>query len=272
MQASPVANPWWKEPDSVESVSFPAVLEFCQTESLADVRCRRAGVVRGALAEDWLGWNGRVAMLSTGSTLSFFPSAHEGHNAFSRERHRAEVATIQPSLGFWAWITSAKHSPWQLRGLIVVEPADLAHLLGSSVQQAADDSIIKITQTSLWAGAGGTRTPLHVDKVHALIYQIEGSKRFFLSSRQDVEAAVFNGTLPEAVRDDGGTDAFCLDGSLDEVHGLSEASPPRAKGSFVTLCRGDCLILPAGLFHDVESAPGAPASLSLTIRFELGVA
>lgn len=262
-------QPWWGEPTRIESLSLPVLHQFCLTTSLQDLMRRSAAVLRGALGDEWLGWGGRVAAMSSSSTLSFFPSVHEGQNAFSRHRHQSEVATIQPSLGYWAWLTQATAAPWQLRGLVTIEPQDLGELLGPALQQALDEGEVAITQTSLWAGAGGSRTPLHVDRVHALIFQVEGTKRFFLSPREDVEAAVEEGTLPKAVRDDGGTDAFCVDGSLDEVHGLMEASPPRAKGSLVTLQRGDCLILPSGLFHDVESA-SAPASLSLTIRFELG--
>merc|ERR1712216_151464 len=144
-------------------------------------------------------------------------------------------------------------------GAMDVGASDLAAILGPSLKDAMAGGVIEITQTLLWSGAGGTRTPLHVDRNHALVFQVEGTKRFFLSSRADVEDAAFNGTLPEAVRDEGGTDAFCIDGSLDDVHGLLEPSPECVTGSLVTLHRGDCLILPAGLFHDVECSPGAPA-------------
>lgn len=137
---------------------------------------------------------------------------------------------------------------------------------------------IKLLSTSLWAGNACTRTPLHVDRVHALVLQLAGTKRFFLASERDVRAAAHAGRLPRAVAETGNTQDFVADasaahGDLDAVHGLHvDADEPTAVrttvGEHVTLAPGDMLVLPSGLYHDVQcGAEGV--GLSLTVRFEL---
>merc|ERR1712224_11735 len=72
--------------------------------------------------------------------------------------------------------------------------------------------------------------------------------------------------LPKDVLN-GGSESHCRDGSLEDVFGLHEAGPTSARGVLAVLNEGDCLVLPAGLYHDVESSDGP--SMSLTIRFEI---
>ena len=79
------------------------------------------------------------------------------------------------------------------------------------------------------------------------------SKRFFLVAEKDVEDAVAKGKLPSAVLE-GGSESHCQDGSLEDVFGLHEAEPTSARGELAVLNEGDCLVLPAGLYHDVESS------------------
>ena len=93
-----------------------------------------------------------------------------------------------------------------------------------------------------------------------------GRKRFFLVAEKDVEDAVAKGKLPSAVLE-GGSESHCQEGSLEDVFGLHEAEPTSARGELAVLDEGDCLVLPAGLYHDVESSDGP--SMSLTIRFEI---
>eukprot|EP00933_Yihiella_yeosuensis_P064072 TRINITY_DN6740_c0_g2_i1.p2 TRINITY_DN6740_c0_g2~~TRINITY_DN6740_c0_g2_i1.p2 ORF type:complete len:132 (-),score=19.95 TRINITY_DN6740_c0_g2_i1:542-937(-) len=105
-----------------------------------------------------------------------------------------------------------------MRGELELSSAQLQELIGPGLADACQKKIFRVTQTSVWAGKGGSRTPLHSDSVHALIFQIHGSKRFFLSSGVDVDDALRNGLLPEALRSEhmaaSRTDAFCVDGSL----------------------------------------------------------
>jgi len=81
---------------------------------------------------------------------------------------------------------------WQMRGGLKLSPHELASLLGPSFSTAAqllnnsqyhrgsgtntsisaDCSRVRVENASVWAGAGGTRTPLHVDMVHALVFQV----------------------------------------------------------------------------------------------------
>ena len=126
-----------------------------------------------------------------------------------------------------------------------------------------------MSSTSLWAGAGGSRTPLHKDDVSAVIFQAVGSKRFFLASRGAVADAVEGGTLPRAVLENGNTEDHCVDGCIDAVFGLDANEPPVVRGELAVLREGDCLVLPAGLYHDVECDANSPASMSLTVRFDL---
>ena len=51
------------------------------------------------------------------------------------------------------------------------------------------------------------------------------------------------------------------------MFGINKAEPTSARGELAVLNEGDCLVLPAGLYHDVESSDGP--SMSLTIRFEI---
>lgn len=262
---------WWEDAEVVDGLDLALVRRLCGTPSLAAVRNRSGAVLRQALPTCWQGWEGKLAVLSTQSGFSMFPAVGEDQNTFSRTRHGVHQASVQPSVAFWKWL-AAGNQAWQMRGEVKLEHEDLVQLLGSELAEAmAAGNDLQLKSASIWAGAGGTRTPLHVDKVHALVFQAQGTKRFFLSSRAAVEEAVFAGTLPEAVRDSGDTDAFCVDGTLDEVHGLQEPAPPRARGTVATLHAGDCLVLPAGLFHDVECAAGDPASMSLTVRFDVPI-
>ena len=93
-----------------------------------------------------------------------------------------------------------------------------------------------------------------------------GRKRFFLVAERDVEDAVAKGKLPSAVLE-GGSESHCQEGSLEDVFGINKAEPTSARGELAVLNEGDCLVLPAGLYHDVESSDGP--SMSLTIRFEI---
>jgi len=202
--------------------------------------------------------------------LSLFTAGHDSQNTFSRGLHRNLRSLVQPSPALWQHLASSKQA-WAMRGELELDPADLADLFGGSSADIRKALVEGRASVSMFSGAGGTRTPLHVDNIHALIYQIEGTKRLFLSSRPDIADAVDRGTLPEEVLHDGSTDVFCVDGSLEEVHGLCQSKPPRAHGAFVELHPGDCLILPEGLYHDVEAAADAPASLSLTVRFDFAI-
>jgi len=103
--------------------------------------------------------------------------------------------------------------------------------------------------------------------VHALVFQCVGRKRFFLASRDAVKDAVSRQRLPLSVLEKGNTEDHCVDGSLEEVFGLDDAAPRLVKGELAALEPGDCLVLPAGLYHDVAS-DGGP-SMSLTVRFEV---
>lgn len=79
-------------------------------------------------------------------------------------------------------------------------------------------------------------------------------------------------TLPASVLDDGNTEDHCVDGALDDVFGLAGDAPSCVAGELAVLDEGDCLVLPAGLYHDVECDPAAGPSVSLTIRFEFPAA
>lgn len=253
--------------EELDILTVEVLSRFCGS-SLDAIRNRRCAVLRNALDASWLGWSGRLAEVTTRSSLSFFPATQDGQTAFSRCRHASVAAKTTPSVAFWRWL-AATPQPWQMRGLMQLSAAERAEIVGVAISKAIQKGVVKVTQESLWAGAGGTRTPLHVDRPHAIIFQVEGTKRFFVSSRARVEEAVQAGRLPEAVKTDGTTECFCVDGSQDDIYGPPDGPAKLLEGSVVELHAGDCLLLPGGLFHDVQCATEAPASMSLTIRFEL---
>lgn len=212
-------------------------------------------ISRNALQGDALGWQGSIAAASTRDIMTFYPGADNDQTAFSRQRHHASCAAIKPSLAFYSWLAAHQGLAWQLRGNIT---ANLPFL---------DRLGLRVTSTSLWGGAGGSRTPLHVDSVHALILELAGTKRLFLSSSDAVAEAVDAGRLPRAALDDGATESYCVDGTLASVYGLDDDVPKCVAGQLIVLNPGDVLVLPAGVYHDVEC--DASPALSLSIRFEL---
>ena len=221
----------------------------------------RGAVARQALPAAARTWSGAVARAATRKILTFYPSTGAGMTAFSRQKCHETRAAIKPSLPFFEWLAASSSEGWQLRGDLDLGAEELSAILGDALRKR-----LKVTSTSLWSGSGGSRTPLHRDDVHALVFQCVGRKRFFLASEQDVAAAVAGNTLPKEVLD-GGSEAHCRDGSLEDVFGLRGAAPSTTQGELAVLDAGDCLVLPAGLYHDVESSDGP--SMSLTVRFEL---
>ena len=221
----------------------------------------RGAVARQALPATARTWTGAVARAATRKILTFYPATSDQMTAFSRQKCHETRAAIKPSLPFLDWLASSSSPGWQLRGDLDLGDEELGAILGETLQKR-----LRVTSTSLWSGSGGSRTPLHRDDVSALVFQCVGRKRFFLVAEKDVEEAVAKGKLPSAVLE-GGSESHCQDGSLEDVFGLHEAEPTSARGELAVLDEGDCLVLPAGLYHDVESSDGP--SMSLTIRFEI---
>lgn len=217
----------------------------------------RALVVRGALDPSHRGWRGTLVEASTNSIMTFYPCTRQGA-AFSRQKCHGDRVAIKPSVAFYEWLASIGGPAWQLRGDIRLEHQRLA-----SITKGRQ---LRVLSTSLWGGAGGSRTPLHADNIHALIFQVAGSKRFFLSTRAEIANAVGEGRLPGNVLDCGETEDYCVDGSQDTIYGLREQLPTGPTGHLAELLPGDALLLPAGLYHDVE-CDACPA-LSLTLRFD----
>ena len=221
----------------------------------------RGAVARQALPATARTWTGAVARAATRKILTFYPSTSDSMTAFSRQKCHETRAAVKPSLPFLDWLASSSSPGWQLRGDLDLGDEELGAILGEELRRK-----LRVTSTSLWSGSGGSRTPLHRDDVSAIIFQCVGRKRFFLVAEKDVEDAVAKGKLPSGVLE-GGSESHCQDGSLEDVFGLHEAEPTSARGELAVLNEGDCLILPAGLYHDVESSDGP--SMSLTVRFEI---
>ena len=230
--------------------------------------------------------------------MTFLPASESHATVFSDTAHRHEAALVRPSLAFWHWLTSSNASKgWQLRGGLGLQLSELAPLIGPELAHAVAAGSVQLDTTSIWSGAGGTRTPLHVDMVHALVFQVAGTKRWLLAPEAAVEAACDAGDVPEAVLTNGETHDFLVEGSLKDLYGVDDsegedaedssagqgehvteqgvacvkwqarATSKTVRGRVVTLREGDCLLVPAGLYHDVQSDT-LPA-LSLTVRFSL---
>ena len=208
--------------------------------------------------------------MSTRSMMTFYPSTPEHSSTFSDKLLGAQAAVVRPSVPFWQWLVADSARTWQMRGGIKLSALELALLTGPRFSAAICEGKVRYKASSIWAGAGQTRTPLHVDWVHAVIYQIAGTKEVFLAEEAAVVDAVARGSLPEGVLTEGNTDNSAhLTGTLAEVYGLDAdgRSTRVVEGRAVVLRPGDCLLLPAGLYHDVQCSE-RPA-LSLTIRFDV---
>lgn len=271
-------NAWWRESVSIMSPGKVPWRELCERvhrdesvsaskEGSPILTFADAVVSRSVLGHEWLGWTGKLLSLSCKSLLTFYPSSTAHRTVYSDGCHKCETAVMRPSTALWSWLGSNLQSePWQLRGSVKLDALTVAQLLGPEVCQALSEKEIIYDSASLWAGAKGTRTPLHVDNIDGLVLQIAGTNRFFLAQESAVEEAVDHARLPEAVLTHGRTDDFLQEGTIDSVFGLQQSSPKLCDGEVATLTPGDCLLLPAGLYHDVQSDTQGP-SVSLTIRF-----
>eukprot|EP00930_Biecheleria_cincta_P010711 TRINITY_DN112984_c0_g1_i1.p1 TRINITY_DN112984_c0_g1~~TRINITY_DN112984_c0_g1_i1.p1 ORF type:complete len:269 (+),score=49.30 TRINITY_DN112984_c0_g1_i1:30-836(+) len=265
--AAATSSRWWQEVEELPCLTLEDLRRLCG--AFADPQHRRAAVVRGILSSEWTGWMGRLCKLDPdGRRFSLYHAAHQWQNAFSRTVHTATHVRS----GFNLWMTCKgiidRGRSFQLRAYTDLAQQDLLELLGPELGEALREGTFALQSATIWSGSPASRTPLHKDHVPGLIFQAVGTKRFFLCSQAEIDEAVACGLLPEAVRDDGSTECFCVDGLLDSVYGIDAATPTRSHGTLAVLSAGDCLILPQGLYHDVECAIDGPA-LSLTLRFEL---
>ena len=286
-------------------------------------RAESALVVRDVVLDK--GWQSSILTATCREPMTFYTSTRDRHAAFADKLHRKEAAIVKPSPAFWSWLTDNdilfEKKTWQLRGTLKLKPQEIAKLLGSALSSAIASGEVEFHSASAWAGAGNTRTPLHVDMVHALIFQIAGMKEFFLASETAIEEATANGfggseRLPAAVLNEGNTHNYLQEGSLADIYGVEDDADshwifeeddenktvPRmhpqnegvleneraanrtclrrrlrrkrpnlssrtVRGEVVTLFPGDALLLPAGVYHDVQST--AHPALSITVRFAL---
>lgn len=97
--------------------------------------------------------------------------------------------------------------------------------------------------------------------VHALIIQVCGRKQWYLSTEANVERLVRESCIPKSVVEEGNTHNFAVEGKQSEVFKSFDGFQS------VLLEEGDAMLLPAGLYHDVEAQ--TTGALSITIRFEL---
>lgn len=293
------------------------------------------------------GWNSAILSATCRLPMTFYPSTPEHRSVFSDKLHRHEAAIVKPSQAFWSWLTREKgdgcgssmtKDTWQLRGTLKFNARELAELLGPGMSTAIVAGEVEYCDASVWAGAGGTRTPLHVDMVHALVFQVAGTKQFLLASESAVEKAAERalsesftdkdtvsdavGALPYEVLSEGNTHNFLREGSLAGLYGVDEEAdslwvfegddghcevasyqqprhcqkkidlecnfsdarpatnrkkrvrrkkPNRSRrlvsGQVATLFPGDVMLLPAGVYHDVQST--AQPAISITIRFSM---
>jgi hypothetical protein len=196
--------------------------------------------------------------------MTFYPTSPAHETVFSHGRYGDEATLMFPTDAFWHWLV-ASGMRWQMRGELKLADETAADFMGGEAGAALAAEDLSFDSASVWAGAGGTRTPMHVDWVHGIVFQIAGTKRLFLTTQGEVADAVEAGKLPAEVLDSGNTEDFCREGSLDDVHGLNRPEPAFVGGEVATLRAGDCLLLPAGLYHDVQSEEGA--AFSITVRF-----
>lgn len=105
-------------------------------------------------------------------------------------------------------------------------------------------------QRNVWMGTGGTRTPLHYDSYDNLMVQIVGYKyiRVYDTSETD-NLYVIHGGQRNDVSAQGNMSAVNCELEDFEEHPLAR----NAKYQEVILGPGDCLFLPARMWHYVRS-------------------
>lgn len=163
-------------------------------------------ISRACLRAEYRGWHGLLAAASTREIMTFYPS-YDDEVAFSRSMCHGHRAGVKPSLAFYRWLASTEGPAWQLRGSINLDK-ELQKILGDIPHR------MQVTSTSLWGGSGDSRTPLHVDSVHAMILQVAGKKQFFMCSRNEVASAVEAEKLPRQVLEYGATENYCVSFSV----------------------------------------------------------
>lgn len=188
---------WWKHTSETNAGRLPSRQEV--TSSFVN---SLPLITRACLLAEYRGWHGLVAAASTREIMTFYPS-YDDEIAFSRTMCHGNRAGVKPSLAFYQWLTSTEGPAWQLRGTVNLDK-ELQKILGDIRHS------MQVTSTSLWGGSGDSRTPLHVDNVHAMILQVAGKKQFFMCSRSAVASAVEAERLPRQVLEYGVTENYCV--------------------------------------------------------------
>lgn len=105
----------------------------------------------------------------------------------------------------------------------------------------------------VWAGSGGCVTPLHYDRCHGFLCQLEGVKTVTLFRPRDT--AKLNPRPPITQR------------AHTSTLSLAQAKV-RAPHYEVVMRPGDCLYIPPGWWHHVQTHMGQ-SSLSVTLAADL---
>ncbi|KAH8082987.1 serine-type endopeptidase [Aureococcus anophagefferens] len=118
--------------------------------------------------------------------------------------------------------------------------AESARTWSGAVAEAATRQIL-----TFYPASSGAMTAFSRQKCHESRAAIKPSleflrKRFFLSSRSSVADAVAAARLPRGVLEAGNTEDRRVDGSIEDVFGLSEAAPTLVAGELAVLREGDC--------------------------------
>ena len=139
----------------------------------------------------------------------------------------------------------------------------------AAVQQMIDGpgaTPLNASLCRLWIGSAGNCTPLHYDRCHGVLGQLTGTKRFVLVDPEDTSNVYpHSSTSPAAHGSRVDVAAWANEATVADAR-TRFPKFERAVRYFVDLQPGDCLITPAGWWHDVTSTS---PSISVTVPFNL---
>lgn len=173
----------------------------------------------------------------------------------TKERRRTEPRRRVPLREFLLWVQqnesvyAVSKLPRQMRGDV-----QLPQLL------TCGGALERLSEAVLWLSPGGTKSVIHADPHDGLLCALDGSKRLALwHPRHQPEIETRRSGWEEG-------DSFASKVDVDAVDLTRFPAWGRLPWEEATIESGDCLFLPTGWYHFVQSSAGR--NLALTVAWE----
>lgn len=242
--------------------------------------CDKPTVYHGALDPALCDPDTWLALSEDDKVIVLMPGERgENHNAFSvkrsgwesghkQEQHTAAASTFDPEHGSHG-VPPVHAARWHARWRLDLQSPATAAIFPSRIPIVAD-SIMSIT--NMFYAAPCTRTPLHKDKETSFLLHLQGVKSVLCFSQDEVN---LDPRLPAGVKGNGQTQNFSVSGDQAAIFGgerpLTEGGGDKLLhygGWHHMLAPRDLLVIPAGLYHDIESTEGqCTLSCALRLRY-----